>query len=136
MELSKTTNTLKSRTVPGGHLENGVIQLIIFEGVEQVLDDVRENLNALRKLSIGKTSPAPFDLSALKSVTGEARENYSGLESAKVRFACALLIGNPVSKLPGNFYTSLNASLMPAKLITNKDKAMEWLESIFEYDER
>lgn len=73
--------------------------------------------------------PMLVDLNNVKSVSKESRGIYSSEETAKYLFAAALLIGNPVSRIIGNFYLGINKTCMPVKMFTGSDEAVTWLKT-------
>jgi hypothetical protein len=41
--------------------------------------------------------------------------------------AAALIIGNPVSRITGNFFTGINRTAVPARLFADAKEAVKWL---------
>lgn len=73
--------------------------------------------------------PILVDITNLKTVSKESRGIYSSKETAKFISAAALLIGNPVSRIIGNFYLGINKTSMPVKMFTHKNEAISWLQT-------
>jgi len=68
------------------------------------------------------------ELDNLITVSKESRGVYSSQESNNYFSAAALLVGNPVSRIIGNFYMGINKTAMPIKMFTDKDQAITWLK--------
>ena len=119
---------IETRTATHQLLQNGLIYAKIHAGAEQTLDDAKENLDVATKMAGGKICPVLIDIRAMKSISSEAREYYAGDKASQVLLACALLIGNPISKLIGNFFLTLHKPRMPTRLFTDEETALEWLE--------
>ena len=75
-----------------------------------------------------KHRPILVDLENVKTVSKESRGIYSSKETVKFFTAAALLVGNPVSRIMGNFYLGINKAAMPVRMFTNKDEAISWLK--------
>jgi hypothetical protein len=72
--------------------------------------------------------PMLVDLDNEKTVSKESRGIYSSAETVKYLTAAALLVGNPVSRIMGNFYLGINKAAMPVKMFTKKAEAITWLK--------
>ena len=66
------------------------------------------------------------DIRACTSIDREAREAYA---VNPLNLAVALLIGNPISRMLGNFYLGLNRVASPIRLFNSEDKAISWLNA-------
>ena len=69
------------------------------------------------------------ELDNVKTVSKESRGVYSSEETSKYLSAAALLVGNPVSRIIGNFYLGINKTAMPVKMFTSSKEAIAWLKS-------
>ncbi len=58
-----------------------------------------------------------------------ARDYFANEKSASVQRATALLVGTPVSRTIGNFFMGLNRPVSPTRLLTDPQKAIEWLHT-------
>ena len=107
-------------------IEN-IIYGIINKNAEQTLNDAMYNTRMVKETLKGKISPVLIDIRLMKSISAEAREYYSGEDVAHVHNACAIVIGNPISRIIGNFFIGLNKPGMPTRLFTTEKKAFQWL---------
>ena len=110
------------------YVDEGIIHYRILPEAEVTIEDTKEYVAIHSKLVGDKKIPNLTDLRNLKSVTREARAYLSGKEAAALTFACALIIGSPVSRVIGNFFLGLNKPAYPTRLFTSEEKAIEWVK--------
>jgi hypothetical protein len=91
--------------------------------VESVPEVVRAHVAAAR----GAKRPALADVSGLKFADLEARKLAAGPEVAAVCSHMALLVGNPVSRILGNFFLRVSRPLYPTRIFTDEASARRWL---------
>ena len=70
-----------------------------------------------------------MDIRNVKTVSKESRSIYSSEDTGRCLSAAALLIGNPVSRIIGNFYLGINKTIMPVKLFNSEEDAFAWLKT-------
>ncbi len=75
----------------------------------------------------GKSFPFFADVTRVKSIDREAREEFSNGKGIEMMSACALLIKSPVSQIMGNFFMMVNKPHIPTRLFTSAKDALEWL---------
>ena len=108
--------------------DDGIVRMESHPGAEETLKDAMENIAAGANLMDGKKGVALVDIRNIKSITKNAREYYSGPETAKVTKACAILVGSPLTKVIGNFYMRINKTIFPLKLFSSESSAISWLK--------
>jgi hypothetical protein len=109
---------------------NGILHQTYKDGAELKKEDSDNEMMIYRKNFCKDMSrPILVELDNLKTVSKESRAIYTSPETAEVISAAALLVGNPVSRIIGNFYLGLNKSAMPVKMFTNTGEAFAWLKS-------
>ncbi len=96
---------------------------------QETLEEAKLILAEMKKHTAGKTYPAIIDLSTIRSVAADARAYHAGPETAEVISAAALIIKNPISKVIGNFFLSLNKPIYPVQLFISEEDAKVWLKS-------
>ncbi len=69
------------------------------------------------------------DIRGLRSMNREARVFASAFADDNYE-AVALVVGNPVSKLIGNFFIGLNKPQIPTQVFSSEEPAMAWLETL------
>jgi hypothetical protein len=77
------------------------------------------------KLAEGNLYPLLIDAKSIVSMDRSARKRFSNEETVS---AVALIVGTPLSKIIGNFFTGLNKTAIPLKLFSSKTDALEWLK--------
>ncbi|KPL15106.1 MAG: hypothetical protein AMS26_08510 [Bacteroides sp. SM23_62] len=68
------------------------------------------------------------DITNIKRVSKESRDIYSSEEMGGLISAAALIVGNPVSRIMGNFYMGINKTKMPVRMFTSTGDARKWLK--------
>jgi hypothetical protein len=101
-------------------------------GEYKVADVTRDKAQAMiaTRLKVCNGTPFPFfaDVTRVKSIDREAREEFSKGDGIAMMPACALLIKSPVNQILGNFFMFVNKPLIPTRLFTSQQDAFEWLE--------
>jgi hypothetical protein len=115
--------------------KDGISRIIVKQGAEITIDEIKENFAALSQITASKKAPSLIDLRGIKSINREARVYLSDEETVSNNSASALLIGSPVSKMIGNFFIGLNKPPYPTKLFTSESKALEWLKGFVDKEE-
>ena len=87
------TDVIETRTGQTWLRHDGILQAESHPDSEHRLQDAIENLAASARLARGVQRPTLICLRQIKSMNREARQYYSGPESAKLYVAAALLIG-------------------------------------------
>lgn len=106
--------------------EDGII-ITITTATYQTLDDAKVNMEYSRKMTAGVPRPMLVDMSKVRSINKEAREEYVKKIDEPFITAVALLTNSNISRMVGNFFIGLNNMQIPAKLFTDPEKAREWL---------
>ena len=109
-------------------VEDGIFYIVHAEGnvitKEIAISHVQERL----KLTEGITYPMFIDSRGVKYVTKEAREYLNKGDGVKYISAGAFFINSSVSKIIGNYYLKFTRPPIPARLFTDHDKALQWLQ--------
>lgn len=107
----------------------GILVQSYNDNAELTLDDALEDFALYSHLNRSVRRPVLVDIRNIRSVERKARAYYSSKEATKYLTAAALLIGNPVSRIIGNFYLGLNKTAFPFRLFTRQEEAIVWLKS-------
>jgi len=75
----------------------------------------------------GKKRPTIADLRGLRSTTREARELGASDDVTAVTSRMALIVGNPVTRVLGNFFLVVTSPKYPTKLFNDEAAARAWL---------
>jgi hypothetical protein len=98
-------------------------------GTEITLEDSLEELNIYRTTFCKETKrPIIVNISNIKTVSKESRDIYSSEKMGDIISAAALIVGNPVSRIMGNFYMGISKTKMPVRMFTRVDEAKKWLK--------
>ena len=109
--------------------EEGIIRGVAKAGADYGLEDAKDGIRAHRALSGGKQRALIVDISALRSMSREARTYAGAPEHADLFFAVALIVKSPLGRAVGNFFIGLNKPLMPTRLFTDEAEAEVWVRS-------
>lgn len=114
---------------PSGPLwlnEDGII-VTITTVAYQGLAEARENMEYNRKMAAGIPRPLLVDMTRVRSMSKEAREEYVKEVDEPFVTAVALVTKSSVGRMVGNFFIGLNRTEIPTRLFTEAEKAKEWL---------
>jgi len=111
---------------------DGILRVNTFPGLEDTLDDAKQNVAACAKLAAGKRRPILIDMRNLKAQSREVRAYYTGPEGTKLNLAMAILVESPMSRVIGNFFLGFNKMDLPTQLFKSEDEALTWLKGFRE----
>lgn len=106
--------------------EDGIV-ITITTVPYQGLAEARENMEYNRKVAAGIPRPLLADMSRVRSISKEAREEYVKEIDDPFVTAVALITRSSVSRMIGNIFIGLNNTTVPTRLFNDPDKAREWL---------
>jgi tyrosine-protein phosphatase YwqE len=106
-----------------------LLRVKILPGAEIELDDAIQNFKATKMLTNNDNYLVLVDGRVSLSVSREARNFASQIKADEGRIAEAFLITSTANKLLGNFYINVNKPVVPTKIFSSDEKALEWLES-------
>lgn len=106
----------------------GIIHVHVKEKAKITVDHAEENTRFVIELSGGEILPMLVDTRNILTISKEARDHFSMKDREGKVNAIAILIGNPLSKIVGNFFLGLNKPKVPTKLFTDEKQAHVWLE--------
>ena len=108
--------------------DDGIIRQVLREGAEQTLTDAKEDQEIYSKLCNRQKIPTLIDISAIRSITREARLFYSQELAVKYNFAMVLVVGSQVSRVIANFMLGLTRPAIPIRLASCQEKGLNWLK--------
>ncbi len=112
--------------------ENGIVHILYKPGCVLNIANIKQLVEDRIKVSNGQTSPILIDLRNLVSSDNATRSYLATPEAEKYLCAGAMIINNELQKLLMNLYLKIDKPRLPARVFTNKEKALEWLEQ-FKY---
>jgi len=110
--------------------EAGFVKTETKPGSTEDLEEAKENIEAIKKVSGGKRVPLLGNMTGLKAQSKAARDYYSS--ATEVSCAVALLVKSPMARVLGNFFIGFNRSGVPTKLFTSEEEAVKWLGDFIE----
>jgi hypothetical protein len=123
----RSTNTGKGRVQL---YPSGILHQTYPDGVKLRIEDSTAEMEIYEKEYCNEMKrPILVDIKNIKSVSKESRGIYTSKETARYLSAAALLIGNPVSRIIGNFYMGINKTAMPVKMFSSEKEALAWLKT-------
>ncbi len=105
----------------------GLIVLRFRPGSRVTLESARELVQAHVTAASGAKRPALVDMRGMAFADVEGRQLAAGPELAMVTSRMALLVGNPVNRVLGNFFLRVSRPLYPTRLFTDEASARRWL---------
>jgi hypothetical protein len=109
-------------------IEDGIIQCLFSSGLviteEIATSIVRERI----RISEGGTYPGLIDTTPMRYITQEARAYLAKGDGIRCLSAGAFLINSKVQAIFVNFFLMINKPAIPAKLFTDRKKAIFWLQ--------
>jgi len=108
-------------------IKDGVVHVVFLKDYIDY-DFVNDLINTRIQITGDKTYPMFSDFRKVKSGPREARERMAAKDGGYGVSAVAILINSKIHKIIYNFFHSIYKAPAPAKLFTDKDKALKWLE--------
>jgi hypothetical protein len=105
---------------------DGILYGRYAEGLDVSLDIAKELVESRILYSEGKSCPMLIDMKGVKSATPQAREYLATIGATHLK-AGALIVGSQMNMAIGNVFLMIDKPLVPTKLFTNEDRAVEWL---------
>ena len=103
---------------------DGILRIRALPGLEDTLEDARQNVAICTKLTAGKPRPMLLDMRALKTQSREVRAYYAGPETTRLNLAVAVLVDSPISRVIGNFSLGFDTMELPTKLFKSEVEAL------------
>lgn len=107
--------------------DDGIIELYANDHHVYIIEDVKENVKAFGELTGNKKAPILIIGGSFSSLDDQTREFMATEESLKYSKAEAFLITSLAQKILINFYIKFNKPLVPTRVFTDKEAAIEWL---------
>ena len=107
---------------------DGIARTKVKPQAEVTLKESLENSAAVNNLYVNKKFPLLIDSRPIKSISKEARDNFSIKNRSTNINSFAIIIESPLSRIIGNFFMGLNKPSVPAKLFNNEQDAIAWLK--------
>lgn len=112
--------------------QDGTVVLRFFPGSHVTADATPAVVRAQVSAARGGKRPTLADLRGIASNERAARELAAGPEVVAVTLRMAMLVGNPVSRIFGNFFLRVTRPAYPARIFTDEASARRWLSEATE----
>lgn len=106
-----------------------ILRVKAHEGATLDLDQAKKDLEIMREVAGDKKVYVISNISGARAMSVEARNFVSEVFPSQF-LAAALIIGNPVSRIIGNFFIGLNRADMKSRLFTSEEKALNWIRKL------
>lgn len=133
--ILEVKNKLFIKTIDLGHsvvhLRNdGIVQVNFADDVEMDKKESEEVVDAIGKLTDGKKSLVLNIGGVNTTVTAAGRDHSASEDGTKYTLADAFVTNSLPQKILANFYVNFNKPLVPTKIFSETDKAIEWLKNL------
>ena len=109
---------------------DGILYTEGAKGLVMDLEMAQRCTDITNELQNYQAKPLMCDLTNINKMSKECRLWFSGDEHAKTYTKCALIIGNPISRILGNFFIGLSKpNSKPVKLFKTQAEAIKWLKA-------
>lgn len=104
---------------------DGVVQLVWVAHVPSDLEDAIATIDAMTEITGGRPAPLLVDATLAGPQDRAARMEF--IRRHEVVSAVALIVGNPLSRMMGNFFINVNRPKAPTRLFEDESSALAWL---------
>jgi hypothetical protein len=109
-------------------IEDGIGYQIYKPNVEITLDIAKQMVAKRIETFRGVARPVYVDVRNLVKIDSASRKYFASKEAGQLILAGAIHLDNPINRVLGNVFLLIDEPVTPAKLFTDKDKALEWLQ--------
>ncbi len=110
-------------------IEDGILFTVYKPNLEITLEVAKKIVHERLQLAQNQTFSVLFDMRELKSADKEARTYLARHpEANRGMSASALLVDNQVVKLIGNFFIKMDKPIIPTKMFSDLEDAVNWLK--------
>jgi hypothetical protein len=109
-------------------IENGIGFQEYKPGINITVGIAKEMVKQRIKSFNGVARPVLVDIRSLKSIDAPSRRYFASKEAGELILAGAIYLSNPIARWFGNIFLKIDEPFTPAKLFTDKNEALQWLE--------
>ena len=125
--ITSPDNAVESRSSRMWLDEEGIVIAVNKPTPMHELTDALENIDIIKQLSLGKPRPLLVDMTEMKSMAREAREEYASAGANHVVTAIGMVTRSAMGRIVANFFLSFNKPGVPTRLFNNAEAAKKWL---------
>lgn len=108
--------------------EDGIARSVVKLNAEISLDDAIANSRAVNDLFKNEKFPLLVNSTQIKSMSREARKYLAVTDRSTHISAFAVVVESFLSTIIVNFFFRFNKTGVPARMFTNEEAALKWLE--------
>lgn len=109
---------------------DGVVRLVWSPPVPSGLEDSIATIEAMIEITGDRPAPILVDVREAGPQSREGRLEF--IRRHEVVSAVAILVGNPLSRMMGNFFMNVSKPKAPTRLFDDEDVAIAWLKDFLE----
>lgn len=110
--------------------DDGVVEVRVYPGARQTVDDATANFAAAVAVRDGRRRPILVDISGAEPLEPEVRKCYTGDQLAASFTALAMVVeASSFGRMTGNIYLRIAKPDMPTRLFSTAPAALAWLNS-------
>lgn len=110
--------------------EDGIVRTKVKPGADVTVEYAKENSEAVNALYTDRKFPLLIDSRGIRSMTRDARNQFTTKGRETNTMAFAIIIDSAVSKVVGNFFLGINKPAVPTRLFDNETQAEAWLKTL------
>ena len=110
--------------------EDGVVRLVWSPPVPSGLEDSIATIEAMIELTGDRPAPLLVDVRDAGPQDRAGRLEF--INHPEVVAAVAIVVGNPLSRMMGNFFMNVSKPKKPGRLFDDEAAAVEWLKGFLE----
>ena len=119
--------SVHTQTAQISFIKEGIVLLKFKDGIEYEKHHAQENLEAESKLAGGQKYLSLVDCRCNLLVDAKTHAFLASEEAAKYRIAVAILLDTLAVRLSSGFYIGHYQPIVPTKIFTNQEEAIQWL---------
>jgi len=109
-------------------IEDGIICYIFSPGLIITEEAAISIVGKRIRISKGRTYPALVDFCQIQYITKVAREYFAKGDGIRYLNSGAFLVKSQVQTIFINFFLMINKPVLPTKLFTDRQEAINWLQ--------
>jgi hypothetical protein len=129
MSGTRELGVIETAAARVGLCEDSVVEIRIHEGATVDVPEMEGILAAQTALVETRPTLVLVDSRGVRSMTRAAQERTTKTAPKRDTRAVAIVVGNPVSALLGNFFLKLGIPVYPTRLFRDPDSARAWLHT-------
>ena len=117
------TSTAEISLLPGN-----IVKMKFKQDVDVTLEEIKENHEAAKKITNGKKHFVLLDVRGYITGSDKARAFCASKTPVPYRMAVAAIVDSLAVRLRTNSYIKFNKPVIPTRIFSEEEKAIEWLK--------